>query len=100
MKPSHQNIEAPSDKLIWLANQIFSVFPQDCTGLKLFILDCGCIYYQRVFRDGELDTEIGIYRDADNGPCEICMLQEETWKDRVLDEMVVYNSKFQMDVNF
>ena len=87
----------PRDKKVWLANQIFTVFPQECTSLKLYILDCGCIYYQRVFRDGELDTEIGIYRDADNGPCEVCMLQEETWKDRMVDETVIYNSKFQIE---
>ena len=48
---------------------------------------------------GETDTEIGIYRDADDGPCEVCMLQEETWEDRVVDEMLVYNSKFQVETS-
>ncbi|UCF85479.1 MAG: hypothetical protein JSV50_07550 [Desulfobacteraceae bacterium] len=100
MKLNQQNIEAPSDKVTWQANQIFTAYPQECTGLKLFILDCGCIYYQRVFRDGGLDTEIGIYRDADNGPCELCMHFEKNWKDRVVDEAMVYNSKFQIEMSF
>jgi hypothetical protein len=65
------------DKTVWLDNQIFAAFPQEVTGLKLYILDCGCIYYQRVFKDGGLDAQIGIYRDGGNGPCEICFLQGE-----------------------
>lgn len=27
--------------------------------------------------DGDLDPQVGIYRDAEDGPCEICMVQEE-----------------------
>ena len=34
-------------------------------------------------RDDNLNYQICIYRDAENGTCEICLLQEETWKDRV-----------------
>jgi hypothetical protein len=49
-----------SDKLTWLANKIFEAFPQEITGLKLYTLDCGCIYYQKVHRDGGLDPQIGI----------------------------------------
>ena len=30
---------------------------------------CGCMYYQRVFRDGDIDPQIGVYRAADDGPC-------------------------------
>jgi hypothetical protein len=60
--------------------------------------DCGCIYYQRVYRNGDLDPQIGIYRDAEEGPCEICMSQEENWKERVVDQNVVYNSKFQIEI--
>ena len=73
----------------WLANQIFSAFPQAVTGLKFYILDCGCIYYQRAYRDSNLDSQIGIYRDAEDGPCEICVVQDECWKGRVIDEVVV-----------
>lgn len=99
MAKSPQNIESGNtDKLLWLANQIFTAFPQDVTGLKFYTLTCGCIYYQRVFRVGGLDLKTGIYRDAENGPCEICMLQDENWSDRVLDETIVYNSKFQVEI--
>ena len=85
------------DKVTWLADQILLAFPQDCTGLRFYILACGCIYYQRVFRDGEIDGQIGIYRDADVGSCEVCMHLDKDWEDRVVDEMVVYNSKFQIE---
>ena len=69
-------------------------------GTAALLKDCegwGCIYYRRIFRNGEVDPQIGIYRDANNGPCEICMLKEETWEDRVVDETVIYNSKFQIE---
>ena len=65
--------------------------------MKFIILGFGCIYYQSLFRNGDLDPQIGIYRNAGDGPCETCMLQEETWKERVVDETVVYNSKFQIE---
>lgn len=69
---------------------------QEVTGLKFYILDCGCIYYyQRVFRDGNLDPQIGIYRDAEHGPCEICMVQGEGWKEKVVDEAMICNREFQ-----
>ena len=38
-----------------------------------------------------------IYWDAEDGPCDICMLQEETWRDRVIDEKLAYNSRFQIE---
>jgi len=88
----------PSEKLAWLADQIFSSFPKDVTGLKFYILDCGCIHYQRVFRDGELDPQVGIYRDAEDGPCEFCMHLDKDWGDRVVDEAIVYNSRFQVEL--
>ena len=75
----------------------FSTFPKDVSGLKFYVLDCGFIYYQRVFRDGELDTQVGIYRDTDEGPCEVCILQEDNWTDRVIDETVIYSSQFQIE---
>ncbi len=65
------------DKLTWLANQIFTAFPEDVAGLKSYILDFGCIYFQRVFRDGYLDPQIGIYRDAEYGFCEVCTVEDE-----------------------
>ena len=99
MGKHQQNIDLPgSDKAMWLANQIFTAFPQEVTSLKFYILDCGCIYYQRVFRDGNLDAQIGIYLDAENGPCETCLAQAKTWENRVIDEKVAYNSKFQIEI--
>ena len=80
---------ANSDKLTWLAKQIFSAFPQEVRGLRFYILDCGCIYYQRVFRDGNLDSQVGIYRNAKDRACEVCMMQDEGWKARVIGETVV-----------
>lgn len=66
------NIEAiKSDTVPWLADQIFKAFPQDVTGLMFYIMDCGCIYFHRVFENGSLDFEIGIYRDAEGGAYEI-----------------------------
>ena len=92
-----QNIKSGnSDKLTWLANQIFTAFPQEVTGTKFYLLDCGCIYYQRVFRDGNLDLQIGIYRDAENGPCEVCMLPDDTWRERVIDKTMICDSQFQI----
>ena len=98
MERNQQNIDpSQADKVTWLAKIMFTAYPEDATGLKFYTLDCGCIYYQRVLEDGDLDTEIGIYRDAKGGPCEICLLQEKAWKDRVLDETVVYKSWFQIE---
>ncbi len=45
MRKHQQNIEpSKSDKVVWLTNKIFTAFPQEVTGLKFCILDCGCIY--------------------------------------------------------
>ncbi len=46
--------------------------------------------------DGNLNHKVGIYRDAEDVPCEACMVMDGSWKDRVVDEIVVYNSKFQI----
>ncbi len=35
--------------------------------------------------------------DAKDGHCEVCITQEEAWEDRVINEVVVYNSKFKTD---
>lgn len=70
---------------------------QEYDRLKFYILDCGCIYYQRIFGDGNLDSQIGVYRDAENGHCEICMLQEEDREDRVIDGNAGCNSRFQKE---
>ena len=100
MGKHQQNIDLPgSDKAMWLANQIFTAFPQEVTSLRFYILDCGCIYYQRVFRDGNSDPQMGIYRDAECRLCEVCMVEEGNSKDRVINETVAYNSKSQVEVS-
>ena len=61
---------------------------------KFYAMDSvGYIYYQRVYRDGYLDPEIVIYRDAKNGPCKICLFQDDAWKERVIYEGIVNISK-------
>jgi len=90
------NIEsADSDKLTWLAHQIFTAFPQEVTGLKFYIFDCGRIYYQGGFRDGNLDPQVDIHRDAEDRLCEICVLKKESWEDRVIDEAMICSGEFQ-----
>ena len=93
--PQHTDL-LKSDTVTWLADQVFSAFPRDVTSLNFYILDCGCLYYRRKFRDGDLDHKVGIYRDAEDGPCQVCMAMDGSWKTRMVDEMVVYNSKFQV----
>jgi len=86
-----------SELVTWLAQQIFTAYPEAASGLKFYFLDCYCLYYQRISRIGEIDEQFGVYREASDGPCEVCMSQEGDWRDRVVDEMVVYNSKFQVE---
>ncbi len=86
-----------SDKILQLAKQVFTSFPQHATGLKFFTMDCGCIYCLRVSRNGVMDYHhVGVYRDAEEGHCEACLDLGQNWGDRLVDETVVYNSKFQI----
>jgi len=50
--------------------------------------------------DGNLDPQIAIYRDAEDGPCGICMLQKEVWKDKVIDKILIKNAKLLFKVGF
>ena len=84
------------DKALWLAEEIFKAFPESVTGLVFYVLGCGCIYYQRQFLDGKADRKFGIYRNSEDGPCEVCLFIDEDWKDRVVEETVVYNSKIEI----
>lgn len=85
-----------AEKVKWLAKSIFSEFPEEVSGLKFHLLDCGCIYYQRVYSDGTLDPRIAVYRDAGYSTCEICMLQAVDWRQMVRDIVVVYNVKLEI----
>ena len=96
---NQQNIDlSESGRVTWLAGEIFKAFPETVSGLTFYILDCGCVYYRRKFVDGKLDHNAGIYRDAEDGPCEACMVMDGSWKDRVVDEMVVYNCRVEIGV--
>ena len=95
---NQQNIDSSkTDKVIRLAEEIFRAFPKSVSGLVFYVLDCGCIYYRRKFLDGSLDRRFGIYRDAEDGACEASFFIDEDWKDRMVDETVVYNSKIQVE---
>jgi hypothetical protein len=83
----------------WLAKEIFGAFPGLVSGLKFHLLDCGCIYYQRVFRDGVLDPNIAVYRDAGYGTCDICTMKAVHWRQMVRDVVVVYNVKMEMEMH-
>lgn len=65
---SQQSINfSKQDKISWLADQIFSAFPETVTGLTFYTMDCGCFYYRNKFVGGDLDPQVGIYRDAEAG---------------------------------
>jgi len=85
MKPVESRTE-------WIAREIFEAYPNDCPGLKFYELDCRCIYYRRIFRDGSEDDQIGIYRNPAHGPCEVCVELPKEWGHRVLDETGIYNT--------
>ena len=90
----HQDIDLFfSDRLTWLASQIFRAFPDEVQGLKLHALDCGCIFYRRIFPDGTLDSRLGIYRDGQEGPCEACIGLPKDWDERVVDEELVFRKE-------
>jgi len=79
----------------WLARDIFTAFPRIVTGLHFYILDCGCIYYQRRFMNGTLATNVNVYRDPKEGRCGKCG-SGENWEARVIDEKVVYDFKVEI----
>jgi hypothetical protein len=78
-----------------LANKVFGAFPKEVSSLKLYIMDCGCIYYQRIFSEAILDSRVGIYNEAENKPCENCLPLQDNWKERSVAETVFHNPQFQ-----
>ena len=81
-----------------LARQIFTILPKIVTGLHFYILDCGCIRYQRRFMDGTLVANVNTYRDPEEGLCRKCGSMSDNWKARVIDEKVVYDFKVEIDM--
>jgi hypothetical protein len=88
--------EMNTDEVTWLAKEIFKAFPKEVIGLRVYNLECGCIYYQRIFPYGDLDLRVGIYRNADFGPCEACMRLDQDWENRVMEETIVYSANIKM----
>lgn len=85
-----------AEKVEWIAKTIFAEFPKEISGLKFYLLDCGCIYYQRVCSDGRVDPRIAVYRDAGYGICEVCTLQTVNWRQLINEIVVVYHLKLEV----
>jgi hypothetical protein len=79
-----------------LAHKIFEAFPEDVSCLRFYILDCGCLYLQRLSPDGIPDPVIGVHREGREGPCEICLLRAVNWRQMVIDEVLVYRIALQI----
>ena len=87
----HQDIELfLSDRMTWLAKQIFNAYPVEVHGFKLYALDGGCIVFRRIFPDGTLDPQDCIYCDGQNGPCEACIGLPRDWAETVILEELVF----------
>ena len=67
-----------------------------CTAASPRLLSSLCIFYLKVFSNGDFDHHIGIYTGVDHGPCEECSRFSRECRERVIDESVAYNSKFQI----
>jgi hypothetical protein len=82
--------DAGREKASQLADRIIGAFPEEVSGLRFFILDCGCLYFQRISRDGAPDPEIATYHEGGESPCEICLLRAVDWRQVVVDQLLVY----------
>lgn len=78
--------------------EVLRAFPCEVMELKPYYLVCGYTYYQRASQDGNLDPEIGIYRDGKDGGCEICTNLGKDWGDRVLTETLIYWTDFLINI--
>lgn len=78
------------EKAARLANRIFEAFPEEVSGLRFFILDCGCLYFQRITQDGTPEPELATYHEGMESPCEICLMRAVNWRQMVIDELLVY----------
>ena len=43
-----------------------------------------------------IDQRMGIYRESEYGECQVCLAKTKGWKDRVIDECVIYSTQFQV----
>jgi hypothetical protein len=70
----------------------YEALPGRVTGIHCYILDCGCVGLRQKFEDGSLNAEVELHHDPDHGPCAVCMAMKVPWENRIIDEVVVYNS--------
>jgi len=66
------------------------------TCLHGYVLDCGCIALRQRFPDGSFNRYLDIRNSVSDSPCEVCKAMAGSWESRVVDEVVVYNSKIQV----
>jgi len=90
-------ISKARERIDVLVEKVFSGLPGLVTGIHCYILDCGCVALRQKFEDGSLNNEVEVHHDPDRGPCDVCMEMKIHWKNRVIDEVVVYNSRIQID---
>lgn len=82
-----------------VAAEIFDSFPEEVAGLKFYILDCGCLYFQPVYQDGSVDPLVACYRDERDEACEVCTLQAVNWRQMVVDYVVIYRCRIEVLVD-
>lgn len=78
------------EKASQLADRIFAAFPEEVSALRFFILDCGCLYFQRIAKDGRPDPELAAYHEAGESPCDLCLMRAVNWRQMVIDQLLVY----------
>lgn len=85
-------IRRARERIDVMAQKIFETLPGRVTGIHCYILDCGCVGLRQKFEDGSLNAEVELHHDPDRGPCAVCMAMKMPWENRIIDEVVVYNS--------
>lgn len=78
------------EKAAELAGLIFEAFPEEVSGMRFYILDCGCLYFQRILMDGTPDPELSTYHQGGEGQCEVCLMRVVDWRQMVVDQLLVY----------
>jgi hypothetical protein len=86
MKRKQHNIKVlQTETLIDLANRVFEGIPE--RGFHFEVLCHGLwLCYQKVFRGGNLDSRVGIYKEVEKKPCENFLPSEAKWKEKVVGQ--------------
>jgi hypothetical protein len=68
----------PPEKLTFLAIRLFKSRAEVVHGIRYYLLDCGCVRYQKIFNNGKLhNSQFLIYRDPLDGACNSCGSSQE-----------------------